>query len=425
MYAATPVILAVMGATTLISAVTLLKLRHSPPSPSRQMATVVLSLLILTAMLFFFSYGGAASPLMIAGAIVPQVMSIWVSATMLHLVLLFHSTGRQPSRPATLALAYSPALFITVLLAGAVTAMPGMFSSGGQSDFFHVTFGPLGPVVAAVGSIYLIASLVLLGLIIRSGASGARWEMSLIFALLAVTFLDAPLALQPLPGFPPTAVPIVFQSLVGIALAYAVMRECPLIVPQREQGTGETPPEKKFLPGSTHLCLHRDREMARKAFASVVKSGVQGLWVTRKNPRDGRTAQGLVNTPFIWLTSATVEGEVCIGPSDTGRLSKVFIDFLGAVKDYIILFEGLEYITSNIGFKGTLNVLQFLNDKVMSSQGVLLVALDAGAFKPEEMALLRSEASAVHDESDGGCAPVMERAGVKDKARMEKSRAGV
>jgi len=51
----------------------------------------------------------------------------------------------------------------------------------------------------------------------------------------------------------------------------------------------------------------------------------------------------------------------------------------------------------------------------MSSQGVLLVALDSGVFKPEEMALLRSEATAVHDEGDGECAPVVGRAGASAK----------
>jgi hypothetical protein len=411
MYVATPIIFTVMGATTAVSLYAIFRLRKSPPSPSRQMATVILTVLVLTAIVFFLSYGGTASPVMTAVAILPQIMSIWVSALLLHLIMLFWRNDGRGLKPATVALAWSPAAAISVVLLVAALSIPGAFPPGGQSDFFHVRFGALGQTVAAVGTLYLVCSLVLLALILRSGSSGARREMSLTFALMALTFFDAPLAFWPLPGVPGTTTPLVFQSLVAIALAYAVIRECPLIVPRMELMTAEAPCKKLFAPGSIHLCLHKDRQAARSTFASLVKGGSPGLWVTRQSPREGRAAFGLVNTPFVWLTSATVEGEVCISPADTGRLSKAFMDFLGAAGDSIILFEGLEYISSNIGFKGTLNLLQYLNDKVMSSTGVLLVALDSGAFKPEELALLRSEATAVHDEGDGECAPVMGMAG--------------
>lgn len=77
----------------------------------------------------------------------------------------------------------------------------------------------------------------------------------------------------------------------------------------------------------------------------------------------------------------------------------------------ILVLNAAEYITSGTGFKVALNLLKPPNDKIMGSQGVLLLALDPGASKPERFALLRSEATAVHDDGDGECAPPAGRSG--------------
>jgi hypothetical protein len=339
MYVATPIIFTVMGATTAVSIYALFRLRNSPPSPSRQMATVILSLLILIAILFISTYGGSSSALVMTIASVPLLMFTWVAAFTFHLILLIRNNNARGLKPVTMLLAWSPAIFVMAFTTGALVSMPGIITPGEQTDFFHVHFGLLGLVLAGVALLYLVFSLAVLGLVIRSGAAGARKEMMLTFALMALAFFDAPLMLWPPPGVPETAVPLLFQSLIGIALAYAVMRECPLIVPRMEQRTAEAPCKKLFAPGSIHLCLHKDRQAARSTFASLVKGGSQGLWVTRQSPREGRAAFGLVNTPFIWLTSATVEGELCLSPADTGRLSKAFMDFLNAAGDSIILLE--------------------------------------------------------------------------------------
>jgi len=255
----------------------------------------------------------------------------------------------------------------------------------------------------------LACSLAVLAALIRSGRAGARRELGLMFAFQALTLLDAPLVMWPLPGLPRVAVPLLFQSLTGIALAYAVIRECPLIVPRREERVQGPAPRPRFAPGTMHLYVQCDRRAARRAFSSMVRGGAQGLWVTRQGPKDRRSEYGLVATPFVWLTSASVEGELCIGPADTSRLSRALLDFLSAARDGIVLFEGLEYISSNVGFKGALNLVHYVNDRVMGSGGVLLVSIDAAAFQPEELALLRSEATGVHDGEEASRTPATAR----------------
>ena len=411
MYAATPVIAAVMGAATLASLYTLWKLRLAAASPSTRMARLVVSVLVLTALLFFASYGGTASPWMDFLAIAPQAMSLWAAAFLLHLILLMRQNDGRGLSYLKIAIIWAPASAMTFLVAAEPAVFPGTYMYGCMADFYNIHFGWVGPVVAAVATGYLVASLAALAFMIRSGGAGNRRELAVIFTIMALTFSDVVNAIMHITGVPKTAIPLIFQSLTGIALAYAVMWECPLIVPQTEPGAAPGPSRPVFTPGSMHLCLHRSRGAARAVFASMVRNGAQGLWVTRQSPGQGRAGLGLVNTPAIWLTGTPVEGETCVGPAETARLSKAVIDFLGAAHDSVILFEGLEYIVSNLGFKGGLNLLQFINDKVMSSKGVILVSVDPDAFRSDELALLRSEATESHEEGDGACKSGMQMVG--------------
>jgi hypothetical protein len=199
------------------------------------------------------------------------------------------------------------------------------------------------------------------------------------------------------------AVDNVIVSLFGLILANAAIKKSPLIIPRKED-IGEKAPEKKvrlLAPGASYLYLGAERETARKTFCGLVLAGKEGLWITRKRPNEARKRYGLVKTPFIWLTGAAVEGEVCISPGDTGKLSTALVGFIGAAKEFVILFEGIEYLHSNTGFQNTLRLCHFLNDKAMGHNGIIMLSVDPAAFSPTEMAMLASEAAEVFGERSG------------------------
>jgi archaellum biogenesis ATPase FlaH len=88
---------------------------------------------------------------------------------------------------------------------------------------------------------------------------------------------------------------------------------------------------------------------------------------------------------------------MCIDPHNLARIVASIMGFIGAAKDYVILLAGLEYLSSNSNFKDTLSFVQFLNDKMMGSNGILLISVDPVAFQKSDVAMLRSEAAGVFE----------------------------
>lgn len=382
--------------TAFISLWALLQLWRFPGSRTRSLAMGVLALIIMMAALFLMSYGQSDGWGMMAVAVVPQVLAIWASGLMFHLVLFFRNMKSRPVRPFSVGLIYSPAILLTGATAAAAAVTPSVFAPGYESNFFHVHFGPLGYVFAVVGTIYQTGALIVLGTVIRAGAGKLKKELLVIFFLISLAYLDAILASRPLPGISYSWMSLFFQSLVGVALAYIVMKKSLLIVPHTEVRVVKGP--VTFLrPGGTYLFL-REKERARELFALYLKSGKEGLWITRRPPREARELYGLVKTPFIWLTSVCVEGENCIDPSEFGQLSSAVTIFIKKARECVMLIEGLEYLTTKVGFPTVLKFIQYLNDRMMSTGGILMVGTTPQAFGAHDLALLKSEAAQVFEE---------------------------
>jgi hypothetical protein len=252
-----------------------------------------------------------------------------------------------------------------------------------------------------MGAAYSAGILAKLAFILRRGDNSIRTEIVLVMILTIAAIMTFAYQAWIIPGLSTVPLSFIFTSLISLVLGYAALKGSPLVVPMtevRSRTDGDGPRAATFKPRTVHLCLIGDRTVSRRRFSTLVKNGTLGLWVSRRPPKELRDEYGLVRTPVIWLTGNAVEGEVCIQPADTAKLSKAFSDFIAATGDYIILFEGLEYISSSIGFKPTLNLVQLLNDKVMGSRGSMIIWLDPKAFREEDLALLRSEATEVHED---------------------------
>jgi hypothetical protein len=302
------------------------------------------------------------------------------------------------------ALIYLPAILLTGASAAAAQVTPSVFAPEYGSNFFQVHFGPLGYLFAVVGAIYQTGALIVLGTVIRSGAGKLKKELLVTFFLIALAYLDAILASRPPPGISYSWMSLFLQSLVGVALAYIVMKKSPLIVPHTEDRVLEG--QVTILgPGGTYLFL-REKERARELFALYLKSGKEGLWITRRPPREARELYGLVKTPFIWLTSVSVEGENCIDPSEFGQLSSAVTLFVRKARECVMLIEGLEYLTTKVGFPTVLKFIQYLNDRMMSTGGILMVGTTPQAFEAHDLALLKSEAAQVFEEEGWGGAAI-------------------
>jgi len=94
-----------------------------------------------------------------------------------------------------------------------------------------------------------------------------------------------------------------------------------------------------------------------------------------------------------------VPGENCIDPGELGPLSTAIGGFTREARDYLVLIEGLEYMLAKTGFQTVLKLVQYLNDRVMGTGGILLLGLNPQAIGEKELALLKSEAAGVFEEA--------------------------
>ena len=80
--------------------------------------------------------------------------------------------------------------------------------------------------------------------------------------------------------------------------------------------------------GSIYLIPNHDSAEGYKVFANFVKSGMQGLCITRQNPEKIRDKYNLTKTPMIWLTKNRIHGQQVIDPSELFKIFPTVFDFI-------------------------------------------------------------------------------------------------
>ncbi len=114
----------------------------------------------------------------------------------------------------------------------------------------------------------------------------------------------------------------------------------------------------------------------------------RALFITATYPEKVSTRLGIQNIRFIWL-SESEESPGAVNPS--GLKYEVLRDVTKFIEEnptHIILFEGLEYLTSSVGFSDVLEFLQSVIDLVSSKGTRLLVPLQPRAFGVRELNIL-------------------------------------
>ena len=399
-----PATIALLGVFVALLAAMLLAIYRLFAIPTGYTRNVALAFIIIVMGLdicFIGSVIWSKTPAGDSLAVVTPFVQFWAAGTLLHLVNTIEQFQKMRSRLMIALIIYFPIAITCAVVAGILAANPGMVSISYQYGMTVTEYGIGESVFLVMGALYAAGILAKLAFILKRGDKSLRTEIFLVIILSMAAITTFSYQTWIVPGLSTVPLSFISTSLISLVLGYAALKGSPLVVPQTEVGSkkeGDGPCGAAFKPRTVHLCLVSDRTVSRKRFSTLVKNGTLGLWVSRRPPKELRDEYGLVRTPVIWLTGNAVEGEVCIPPGETAKLSKAFSDFIAATGDYIILFEGLEYISSTIGFKPTLNLVQILNDRVMGSQGSMIIWLNPGAFRDEEVALLRSEATEVHEE---------------------------
>jgi hypothetical protein len=135
--------------------------------------------------------------------------------------------------------------------------------------------------------------------------------------------------------------------------------------------------------------LAHDTRVAFEGFSSLVRSGYSGLCLTRTFPEDIRRDYGLKTTPIMWLADEK-RGDA-IPPWDLLGLSLMVKDFLEKATRPVVMFHGIEYLTTLNGFTPILRLIQGISEANATKRGILFVPIVPDSLNKQEEALLVAE----------------------------------
>jgi hypothetical protein len=141
--------------------------------------------------------------------------------------------------------------------------------------------------------------------------------------------------------------------------------------------------------GYSYLIKENENDAGVRLLSHKELVGDKILYITRTPPELVNNKNNLSEDSTIWLTFN--KGPNCIEPTNITRLSMRIQKFLKENKQGTILFDGLEYLTSQNDFSTILHFIQLVNDKIMISDSKLILSVNPSAFKEKELALIERE----------------------------------
>ncbi|MEK6977662.1 MAG: PAS domain S-box protein [Candidatus Hydrothermarchaeota archaeon] len=144
----------------------------------------------------------------------------------------------------------------------------------------------------------------------------------------------------------------------------------------------------KVALGNAYLDKGAKMDRAIEAFKDLLRIGYKGMVITREHPEAFREKHGLgAEITLLWLSPQGL-GVPELSPHFP-RLTQMITDLLGRKK--VLLFDGLDYLTTQRNFEETIAFVQRLNELVYERKGVLLFSIKPELFTPQQVALIERE----------------------------------
>lgn len=144
----------------------------------------------------------------------------------------------------------------------------------------------------------------------------------------------------------------------------------------------------ELVKGNIYLIEEERLGRAPQIFSKEIK-GKRGLIITRQPLETADNDGHLLEHPHFRM--ALMLGPDTISPHDISGISYKISDFLADRGPGIILFEGLEYLATQNGFKTLLRLVQFIYDKIAGSNCTMLISVNPLAFSLKEFHQLKEE----------------------------------
>jgi hypothetical protein len=198
---------------------------------------------------------------------------------------------------------------------------------------------------------------------------------------------------------------IAISMTIGAYLLYSPMKKGVLytfvpVTPVAEREGDKTILVEIVKVGHSYLIQEEKPEKATDVFVNLVTHGTQGLYITRRYPKEVREAYNLKVTPIIWLThEKTDEGH--INPTDIVELSHTIKEFIKKTTDGVVLIDGLEYLITQNDYKDILKFIQSLTDSIAVSSSRLIIPIDPSSLDEQQFHLLKRDMKVLEPRTRG------------------------
>ncbi len=173
-------------------------------------------------------------------------------------------------------------------------------------------------------------------------------------------------------------------------LLSAIEASMPKDTPMRKLPSKVSEPLVKH--SGLYLVEEIDAKRSVEVFKTLLDNGYTGMAFTRKHPDLLMEMVEEKELPIIWFTSTPVKEYTSISPLNIQKLLIMVQSAVANNKRSAILVWGFEYILTNINFDRALNLLQVLNDRVMTTKDCIIIfSMDLEILEERERKLVSRE----------------------------------
>ncbi|MFZ2472174.1 MAG: DUF835 domain-containing protein [Methanothrix sp.] len=154
---------------------------------------------------------------------------------------------------------------------------------------------------------------------------------------------------------------------------------------------GRSPYEISIIPGTTYIITEEKPQKSLEIFSELVRHDMEGLCLSRYNPKILNERYNVPVDTVIWLTQRSEQGYRTVDPTNFPRLSSMISDFLSKANYPIILLEGMGYLITQSNYETVLRFVQSQRDEIALKNAIMLVHIDPLSLDTKELHRLGSE----------------------------------
>jgi PAS domain S-box-containing protein len=153
--------------------------------------------------------------------------------------------------------------------------------------------------------------------------------------------------------------------------------------------TPEIEAHGKLIDGMSYLIRERESAPSVDLFSNLVRSGYNGLLVTRSNPEIVKSmVPNLPEIEILPLHNDLKDPRKQIG---VDQLAETIEKFTLGKKNTVVLLDGFHFMLSKFTFNGFLEGLFRISDTIAQNKAILLVRIDPSLLDVQEMAVVENE----------------------------------